>query len=292
MTYLKKIIHKFILKILSVTELNSNTQIHQAMIVNQYALMKKLMTPQEMPALQDVGFRLYSQFEEDGMLLYIFSVIGISNKRAIELCAGSGETCMASNLIINHGWEALLLDGDEKNVDRGLRFFSKHKDTSLHPPIFKKAWLTTENINQLIEENGFDGEVDLLSLDIDGNDYHIMEAITVVKPRVIICETQNVVPSHMALTIPYRADFNRFDGPNRDFFGVSLLAMSKLLKSKGYRLIGASRHGFNAIFVQQDIGEASFPEVTVEAVHDNPYTKSRVETSWEKVKDFPWIEVQ
>ena len=87
MTYLKKIIHKFILKILSVTELNLNTQIHQAMIVNQYALMKKLMTPQEMPSLQDVGFRLYSQFEEDGMLLCIFSVIGTSNKRAIELCA-------------------------------------------------------------------------------------------------------------------------------------------------------------------------------------------------------------
>tara|TARA_B110000008_G_C16861810_1_gene521070 strand:- start:173 stop:472 length:300 start_codon:yes stop_codon:yes gene_type:complete len=98
--------------ILSVTELNSNTKIHQAMIVNQYALMKRLMTPQEMPSIQDVGFRLHSQFEEDGMLLYIFSVIGTSNKRAIELCAGSGETCMASNLIINHGWEALLLDGD------------------------------------------------------------------------------------------------------------------------------------------------------------------------------------
>ena len=60
-------------------------------------------------------------------------------------------------------------------MDREIRFFSKHKDTSLHPPIFKKAWLTTENINQLIEKNGLDGEVDSLSLDIDGNDFHIME---------------------------------------------------------------------------------------------------------------------
>ena len=83
---------------------------------------------------------------------------------------------MASNLIINHGWEAPLLDGDLKNVDWGFRFFAKHKGTSLHPPIFEKAWLTTENINQLIEKNGLDGEVGSLSLDIDGNDFHVMEA--------------------------------------------------------------------------------------------------------------------
>lgn len=291
MAYLKNQISKLILKILSLTELNSNSQIHQIMIINQYTLMKKLMTPQEMPSLKDVGFRLYSQFEEDGMLLYIFSVIGSSNKRVIELCAGSGETCMASNLILNHGWEALLVDGDQENVDRGIQFFSKHKDTSLHPPIFKQAWLTTDNINQLIEENGFGGEVDLLSLDIDGNDYHIMEAITAVKPRVIICETQNVIPCQMALTIPYKAEFNRLDEPNQDFFGVSLLGMSKLLKGRGYRLIGGSHHGFNAIFIHEGVGEDFFPEVTIDAVHDNPYTKSRVKSSWKKVKDLPWVEI-
>ena len=290
MAFLKNQIRKLILKILSVNELNSNSQIHQTMIVNQYTLMKKLMTPQEMPSLKDVGFRLHSQFEEDGMLLYIFSVIGSSNKSAIELCAGSGETCMASNLIINHGWEALLIDGDKNNVDRGIQFFSQHKNTSLHLPIFKQAWLTTDNINQLIEENGFGGEVDLLSLDIDGNDYHIMEAITVVKPRVIICETHNVIPSQMALTIPYKAEFNRLDGPHQDFSGVSLLGMSKLLKGRGYRLIGASHHGFNAIFIHEGVAEDFFPEVTIDAVHDNPYTKSRVK-SWEKVKDLPWVEI-
>ena len=291
MSYFKKKFYNFIVKIVSMVELHSSNQIHQALIVNQYTLMKKLMSPDEMPSLKDVGFRQHSQFEEDGMLLYIFSVIGASNKRAIELCAGSGETCMAANLIINHGWEALLFDGDKDNVNRGIEFFSKHKQTSLHPPILKRAWLTTENIDQLIKENGFQGEVDLLSLDIDGNDYHIMEAITVVKPKVIICETQNIVPSHLALTIPYKPDFNRYDGPSRDFFGVSLLGMTKLLGKKGYRLIGASRHGFNAIFILKEIGEAYFPEVTVDSVHDNPYTKSRIQTSWGKVKDLPWVKV-
>lgn len=291
MSFIKQKFQNFILKILSMTELNSNSQIDQALIINQYALMKKIMTPEEMPSLKDVGFRMHSQFEEDGMLLYIFSIIGAPTKKAIELCAGSGETCMAANLIINHGWDALLIDGDETNVNRGIQFFSRNKQTSLHPPVFKKAWITTDNINSLIKENGFDGEVDLLSLDIDGNDYHIMEAISAANPRVIICETQNIVPSNLSLTIPYKEDFNRHKGPSSNFFGVSLLAMCRLLDKKGYRLVGGSRYGFNTIFIKKEIGQAFFPEVSIESVHDNPYTKNKVR-EWEIVKDLPWLEVQ
>jgi hypothetical protein len=193
----------FIRRVVASVQQEQNTQVEQAVIVNQYRLMKKLMGPGEMPSFRDVGFKVHSQFEEDGILLYIFSVIGTTNKRVVEICAGNGSECMAANLIINHGWEGLLFDGDKNSVEWGINFYATNQSTFLHPPIFKHAWLTRENINHLISDNGFKNEIDLLSLDIDGNDYYIMEAINVIKPRVIICETHNVIPSDLALTIPY-----------------------------------------------------------------------------------------
>ena len=77
--------------------------------------MKKSFEPQEMPSFREVGFKAYSQFEEDGILLYIFSIIGVSNKKVVEICVGDGTECMAANLLINHGWEGLLFDGSEEN---------------------------------------------------------------------------------------------------------------------------------------------------------------------------------
>lgn len=283
---------RFISSAVSGAQKKQDTQVEQIMISNQYQLMKKLLTPSEMPSFKDVGFKVYSQFEEDGILLYIFSVIGTTNKHVVEICAGDGIECMSANLIINHGWEGLLIDGDQNSVNRGIKFYAANQSTFLYPPVFKHAWVTVENINQIISENGFKNEIDLLSLDIDGNDYYVMEAINVIKPRVIICETHNVIPDDLSLTIPYKEDFNYSDAKqHEEFRSVSLFAMKKLLNKKGYRLIGSHRYGFNAIFMLNDTGKEYFPEVSIESVHDNAYTKFRRETVWKEVKDLPWVKI-
>lgn len=286
---LKRQVKSFFGNSIAFSHQEQNSQVEQIQIANQYRLMKKSLTPVEMPTFRDVGFKVYSQFEEDGILLYIFSLIGTTNKRVVEICAGEGIQCMAANLIINHGWDALLVEGDTELTERGITFFASNPLTWIHPPTFKQAWITRENINQIITENGFVGEIDLLSLDIDGNDYHIMEAINTIKPRLIICETHNVIPSDLALTIPYKSDFNRMDGLHPDFMGVSLLAMKKLLNKKGYRLIGSNRFGFNTFFMLNGVGTEYFPEVSVESVHNNSYTRFRNVTAWKDVKDLPWI---
>lgn len=287
---LKRRTKNFVRKVSSFIQKAGKAQIHQVMLNNQYRMMKKILEPSEMPSLKEVGFKVYSEFEEDGILLYIFAVIGTTNKRVVEMCAGEGIECMAANLIVNHGWEGLLFDGNKKNVEAGIVFFTSHPLTFYHPPIFKHAWITKENVNELIRGNGFIGEIDLLSLDIDGNDYYIMEAIHVVKPRVIICETHNAIPSELALTIPYKSDFKRSGDLHQYFMGASLLGMQKLLKKKGYRLIGAHREGFNAIFMLNEICKDYFPEVSIESVHDNPYTKMQRQI-WGELKDLPWVEI-
>jgi hypothetical protein len=96
-----------------------------------------------------------------------------------------------------------------------------------------------------------------------------------------------------SLTIEYRPDFNRADRPvaEQDYINASLLAMQKLCKSKGYRMIGAHRHGFNVLFLRQDEGTKFFPEVSIEQIHDNHWTRLAQVERWPVVKDMPWVEV-
>jgi len=270
---------------------SNNTAAEQLVIANQYRLMKKLLKPKEMPDLSDVGFSFNSQFEEDGILLYIFSLIKPTNRRVVEICAGAGRECMSANLIINHGWDGLLFDGDKDNVEKGKKYFAEFKSVRLNPPKYIQSWITKDNINKLIIDNGFIGPIDLLSLDIDGIDYYLMQAITAINPRVIICETHNIIPDNLSLAIPYNANFNHLEETHPDFMGVSLLAMKKLLNKKGYRLIGANRYGFNTIFMRKGVGEKYFPQVSIKSVHDNSFTREAKSTRWSRVKDMPWVKV-
>ena len=81
-------------------------------------------------AFKDVGFRAYSQHEEDGIILYIFSLIGTTNKKCVEICAGNGIECNVANLIINHRFIGLLVDGQMNNINQAKYFYSRHPDTS------------------------------------------------------------------------------------------------------------------------------------------------------------------
>ncbi len=265
----------------------------QCMLKNQYRLLKKLEKPDAMPSLNDVGFSAYSQFEEDGILLYIFSIVGTANKKVVEICAGDGIECMSANLILNHGWQALLMDGNAGLVDRGRQFYAKHPLTYLSPPVFKHTWITAENVNVLVTESGFSGQIDLLSFDVDGNDYWILKALNAVEPRVIICETHGIVPPDLALTMPYTPDFDLSKQPagQREFHSASLLAMKKLCAEKGYRFIGTNALGFNAIFMRNDIGQDYFPEISAPSVHEASSLHEDRKKRWSTVKDLPWVKI-
>ena len=243
--------------------------------------------------LDQVGFRAFSQFEEDGLLLYLFTMIGTSNKVVVELCAGDGRECMAANLILHHGWTGYLWDGDKSNVRRGRLFFSRHRGSFLHPPSFRCEWVTRENVNAILEGQGLRGDVDLLSIDVDGNDLWLWDALTQVRPRVVIIESHNPIPSHLSLTMPYDPGFYAWRSNPRppDFRGASALALARLGVRKGYRLVASHRYGFNLIFLRNDVGAELFPEISVPTVHDNPYTKWAQATKWPRLEKLPWEEV-
>jgi hypothetical protein len=248
-----------------------------------------------LPAFNEVGFKCYSQSDEDGILWFIFSVLGVTNKRCVEICAGDGRECNAANLILNHGWHGLLIDGNADNVRQGNRFFAASRQTYVYPPQFVCSWITRTTANDTLATQGFTGPIDLLSLDLDGVDYWIRDSIDVITPRVVVLEYQDILGPERSCTVPYADDFSARNYPMTNgipnFAGASLSAFVKLGRRKGYRLVGVNRYGYNAFFVNTGLGENVLPEIDVKTCFDHPKVVWGMRERFQTVKDLPWVTV-
>lgn len=87
-----------------------------------------------LPGVSEIGFKCHSQTDEDGILVFLFSIIGIAEKSCVEICAGDGIESNTANLILNHGWHGLLVDGDRAKVERGTSYFARSPHTYVYPP--------------------------------------------------------------------------------------------------------------------------------------------------------------
>ncbi|MGC8604822.1 MAG: hypothetical protein ACP5VS_14225 [Desulfomonilaceae bacterium] len=185
----------------------------------------------KIPSVFDTGFRIYSQFEEDGILLFLFSALGEKNRIFIDIGSADGVNSNCANLAINFGWHGLFVDRNPANIARGQEHYAAHPDTFLFPPKFACHMITSENINEIILSYGFKGEIDLLSIDVDGNDYWIWDAIEVIQPRVVIIETHIEFGYHN-IVVPYDPNYV-YPGCHPDYHGTSPAAMVKLAEKKG-----------------------------------------------------------
>ena len=260
-----------------------SVQILQRQLFHQYSEMTK---KGETLSITDTGFRVYSQFEEDGKLLFVFSVIGMSNKTFVEIGSDDGVNSNSANLYFNFGWHGLFMDGNPKSVKRGVKFFNKYPHPWYYKPKFVCAKVTRENVNDLIEGAGYSGEIGLLSIDIDGNDYWVWDAITVIDPQVVIIETHNEFGMNN-IVVPYDPNYS-FPGKHPDYHGASPVAMNKLAQKKGYRLVGANELGFNFIFVKKGLADKELPEVSVESVLTHPSAKEAYK-KFEAIKDWEYL---
>ena len=267
----------------------NESQVSQLILMSQY---KQLAANKNLPKFQDTGCHFYSQTDEDGFLLFIFSLIGSTNKKVIEIGCGDGIECNSANLIINHGWKGLLLDGNETNIIIGKKIYGFLKTTAVNPPKLVQAWLTTENINELITTHGFDGEIDLLSIDIDGVDYWILKSISCVNPRVIILEYNTYWGAQESVTVPYDSEFKAQIIDGAYYCGASLKAFVELGKTLGYRLVGSNTAQYNAFFIRNDIGKDLLPEVSIEScLSVNKNSDSPNQYNFSSVSKLPWRQV-
>lgn len=260
------------------------TQISQRQLFNQYQVWKK---EDKLPTLADTGFRVFSQYEEDGKLLFILSIIGMQNKNFIEIGSDDGINSNCANLALNFGYHGLFLDGNPKAIKRGRKFYAKYPHPWMEAPKFTCDLVKTENINQLIKDANLNGDIDVLSIDIDGNDYWIWDAITEVSPNVVIIET-HIELGMRNIVVPYDPNYF-FPGKHPIYHGASPIAMVNLAKKKGYRLVGANDLGFNFIFVKNGMGDKELPEVTIDSVLWHPSVKECFK-KFEPIKDWEFVE--
>ncbi|NQU33280.1 MAG: hypothetical protein HQ521_08605, partial [Bacteroidetes bacterium] len=143
----------------------------------------------------------------------------------------------------------MVMDGSKKNI----KYIQKDNIYWQHNLLAIPDFITKENINQIISENGFNGNIGLLHIDIDGNDYWIWKEITVINPVIVIVEYNSVFGADKAWTVPYDPEFVRSRKHYSDlFFGASLKAIVQLAAAKGYGFIGSNSNGNNAYFVRND----------------------------------------
>jgi len=249
-------------------------------------LYQQNLSDKKLPKLTETGFKLFSQFEEDGLLLYLFSLLGMTKKTFIEFGADDGINSNSANLYFHHDFEGLFIDGNEKALERGRYFFQKYGNKKIKQPVFEQAFITAENINEIFEKAGFTGEIGLLSIDIDGNDYWVWKAIEVVSPQVVIIETHNEFGMN-DIIVPYDPDYF-YPGKHPTYHGASPVAMTKLAKKKGYRLVGANELGFNLIYLRNDLLPDEISEITVNAVLQHP-SNAEARARFEEVKNWEYV---
>jgi hypothetical protein len=124
----------------------------------------------------------------------------------------------------------------------------------VHPPAFVRALVTRENVNEVVAGAGFTGEIDLLSIDIDGNDYWVWEALDRVQPRIVIAEAHPEF-GREDYVMPYDPGFDARAAPPGTWIGASAAAMLRLGESLGYRPVAANLYGFNVFFARRDVAE-------------------------------------
>ena len=280
----KNLLKKYLLYYKIRDRFNPSIQIAQRQLYHFY---REKHEQAKLPKLDDCGYRVFSQFEEDGKLLFIFSLLGMTHKTFIEIGADDGVNSNSANLYFNFDWQGLFIDGNSTSIKRGKRFYSRYPHPWYAAPKFIEAMVKRENINKLIKSAGIEGEIGFLSIDIDGNDYWIWDALDVVKPQVVMIET-HVIYGMNDIVVPYDPNYV-YPGKHKDYHGASPLAMQKLGKKKGYRLVGANELGFNFIFLRNDLLKEEFSEVSVESVLKHPATVKSFE-KFEAVKDWEFIQ--
>lgn len=230
-----------------------------------------------LPPVRDTGFGVFSQADEDGILLFLLAATGADSGRFVDIGAGDCVTANnCANLAFNLGFHGLFVDAHEGRIAAGREMYARHPDTSTYPPKTVHALVTPENVDTIVRDAALDGGIDVLSIDVDGNDYWIWEAVTAATPAIVVIETHTEYRLHDVLA-PYRV----LGGSTREeeSVGASPVAMTRLAERLGYRLVGGNRFGFNAFYLRSELA-AAVPTVDVEDLLRHDWSKEP--NSWSK----------
>jgi hypothetical protein len=173
--------------------------------INQGLILSKLNEGQNSTNLADYEFKVFSQWGEDGIIQYLSKAIELNYKTFIEFGVEDFTEANCRFLLMKDNWSGFVIDGSPSNITRIKKsyFYWRHHLLAVN------AFITRDNINDLLAKSGFDEDLGILSIDLDGNDYFILEAVNAVRPRILICEYNAVFGPARKISIPYSPDFSR-----------------------------------------------------------------------------------
>jgi hypothetical protein len=204
----------------------------------------------EFEEVRDAEFRVFSQWGEDGIIQYLIHKIPLGGRTFVEFGVEDYSESNTRFLLVNDNWSGLIIDGGTSHVD----FVQRSGLAWRYDIEARTAFLTPDNINGVIGDAGFSGDIDLLSIDIDGNEYWILEALRVVSPRILIVEYNSVYGANHAVTIPLDPKFERAAAHySHLYYGASLPALCRMAAQKGYSFVTSNSAGNNAFFVRNDV---------------------------------------
>jgi hypothetical protein len=226
-------------------------------------LETRLLRDRDLVTLRDAEFKAFSQFGEDGITQYLVQRVPIENQVFVEFGVEDYTESNTRFLLVNDNWRGLIMDGGEEHA----AFLRRTGMDWRYDIDAKTAFVDRDNINGLIASAGIEGDIGLLSVDIDGNDYWVLEAIDIVSPRILVAEYNSSFGPEAAVTVPYDPSFERGAAHwSHLYWGASLAALDLLARRKGYALVGGNSAGNNAFWVREDVlGE--LPRATPEAAY-------------------------
>lgn len=255
--------------------------------------------------LAESGFRVFSQNDEDGILLRIFTHIGHTNRYVIEIGSNCSDSDigipqnLSCNLIVNHGWHGSIFELDPTECDRMRYFFARdHATRHFHwmranehiyysPLIFPQA-ISPDNINRALIEANNEPEPDLMIIDIDGGDYALIQHLEDVKPRVLVVEFEKRFRERYSVVQHLKSNFSQ---RWQQSGAASLSAWEKLLGARGYNLCTVGSCGFNAFFVRSDVAAGKLSSLTAAKAFDSHPIFSRLGGDFWLTPDETWQEV-
>jgi hypothetical protein len=210
-------------------------------------------------AIRQAEFSVFSQFGEDGIIQFLVQRVPIERELFVEFGVEDYQESNTRFLLVHDNWRGLIIDGAPAHEgflrDTGLAW--RHHIDAI------TAFIDRDNIDGLIGGAGIEGDIGLLSIDVDGNDYWILEKIAAVSPRILVAEYNSTFGPEAAVTVPYDPGFVRGDKhPSWLYWGASLAALQRAADRKGYALVAGNRAGNNVFFVRRDV-LGDIPELSV-----------------------------
>lgn len=223
-------------------------------------------------SLEEAEFQVFSQFGEDGIIQWLIHNVAIEQKTFVEFGVENYTEANTRFLLMNNNWSGFVMDGSEDNMNQ----LNKWNYLWKYDLLATAAFITKDNINQLITDAGYNGDIGLLSIDLDGNDYWILNAINCVSPRILVCEYNSIYGQEEKVCVPYDKKFVRSKAHYSNlYWGASIAAFCDWAENNNYYYMGSNSAGNNAFFARKDCISADKIPKNANIFVESKYRESR-----------------